>query len=1004
MRIKKLLAFLLCLALIPLNVPLPVARADDSDIFGANIQPNVMIFLDSSGSMETDQIPAQVYVSTTAYPPAVQSGTTYYDAVKVYKDPSSSQKWGDYANTVALVSCGTTAQTTTIRNALNTDGKWTGNTCGGTNHTLATGNYVNYSKSAAGALDKKINIARRVLTKLINNTDGVRMGLAKFKNDAGTLNGDGAYVVAPIGSAKATMVAGLSGWTPANYTPLGEALRDIGTYYKGGTFHGQSFASPIQYDCQPNFVIMMTDGLENGHSNIRTEATNRQTQDHSSTIPGTQKVIVDTVGFAIASTDAAAANTVLQTAATNGGGKFYSTENEAQLEAALEAAIRSIMAAAFSFATPTIPTTSATGIARAYLASFESNPSQPFWTGHLKAYNRSADGNVVTDTTTGKPDESTTCFVDSPTNTKPCYVWDAGLNHTDPSNKGAMPDAASRVIYTATAINGSREDFSIANTNITAARLGVDSTARDSLINFIRGLDAYDQNANGSTTDQRASKLGDIYHSSPVVVTPPFLPGDSSYQAWSASDAIKNRMTILLSGANDGMLHAFRESDGVELWAFIPPDLLDNIKILSQSVPHEFFVDASPIAADIKVGGSWKTIVVFGERRGGPYYHALDITDPTNPTYMWSFTDSKIAETWSEPAIGKVKMDCGSGCTEKYVFFIGGGYDTPSNNALGKAVFAVDANTGTKLWEYYRTGATNDSQYMNFSIPGSPLILDLNNDGFIDRLYIGDVGGQIWRFDLNPTATSGVAHLTAGMVDNWTGRRFFRPGLDTATADPNPPTAGEYYPTQAIYASLNAALDTSGNLWLYFGTGDRNHPNIMTTTNRFYAVKDTGQTTTLHETDLVAASTITTTTTITNGWYLTLPVSEKILAAADVFNSVAFFSTFTPSTTVACGTGGGTAKLYAVQMTTGYAAMDWSTSLAYSTSTSGTGGGSNASNTRSKTIGTGIPSKPIVIISDTGATVTTSVIAATTSQQLPSNPAPPPASMRNILYWKENFQ
>jgi type IV pilus assembly protein PilY1 len=1015
MRIKKLLAFLFCLSLLPLNA-LPVAQADDSDIFGANIQPNVMILLDSSGSMATDQVPAQLYDPGTAYPPAVQSGTTYYNAVQVYKDPSSSNKWGNYANTVALVSCGTGAQTTAIQNTLNTGGTWTGNTCGGTSHTLATGNYVNYSKSAAGALDYKINIARRVLTKLINGTDGVRMGLAIYKNNTSNSTNDGAAILAPIGSTQATMVAALTGWTPANYTPLGEALRDIGTYYKhqavwsynisAGTYTKTTFADPIQYDCQPNFVIIMTDGLQNGSLDVRTEATNRQTQDHSSAIPGIQKVIVDTVGFAIGTADTTAgANATLQTAATNGGGTFYSTVNESQLEAALEAAIRSIMAASFSFATPTIPTTSATGIARAYLASFESNPSQPLWTGHLKAYNRGADGNVVTDTTTGKPDETTTCFADPPTNSKPCYVWDAGLNHTDPSNKGAMPDSANRVIYTATAINGSRENFTLANTNITATRLGVASTARDSLINFIRGLDAYDQNGDGSTTDERASKLGDIYHSSPVVVTPPFLPGDSSYLTWSATDAIKNRTTILLAGANDGMLHAFRESDGVELWAFIPPDLLDNLKDLSQSVPHEFFVDSSPIAADIKVNGSWKTIVVFGERRGGPYYHALDITDPTNPIYLWSFTDSKIAETWSEPAIGKVKMNCGSGCTEKYVLFVGGGYDTASNNSLGKAVFAVDANTGAKLWEYYyATGATDDRKYMNFSVPGNPLALDLSNDGYIDRLYIGDVGGQIWRFDLNPNptatdGTAGVAHLTAGMVDNWTGRRFFRPVLDTATADPNPPAAGEYYPTQAIYSPPNAALDTSGNLWLYFGTGDRNHPNIATTTNRFYGMKDTGQTTTLHETDLVAASTITATTTITNGWYVVLPASEKVLSAADVFNSVAFFSTFTPSTTVACGTGGGTAKLYAVQMTNAYAAIDWGTSLPYTTASP-----SDATKARAKTIGTGIPSKPVVIISDTGATVTTSVIAATTSQQLPSNPAPPPTSMRNILYWKENFQ
>jgi hypothetical protein len=63
----------------------------------------------------------------------------------------------------------------------------------------------------------------------------------------------------------------------------------------------------------------------------------------------------------------------------------------------------------------------------------------------------------------------------------------------------------------------------------------------------------------------------------------------------------------------------------------------------------------------------------------------------------------------------------------------------------------------------------------------------------------------------------------------------------------------------------------------------------------------------------------------------------------------------------------------------------------------------DASTTRSKTIGTGIPSKPVIVLTESGATISTSVIAATTSQQLPSNPAPPPSAMRKVLYWRDMF-
>ena len=82
-------------------------------------------------------------------------------------------------------------------------------------------------------------------------------------------------------------------------------------------------------------------------------------------------------------------------------------------------------------------------------------------------------------------------------------------------------------------------------------------------------------------------------------------------------------------------------------------------------------------------------------------------------------------------------------------------------------------------------------------------------------------------------------------------------------------------------------------------------------------------------------------------------------------------------------------------MLTGYAALDWSSGLAL-TSTS-------PSATRGKEIGTGIPSRPIIVITESGGTISTSVIVATTSQQLPSNPVPPPSAMRKVLYWREVF-
>ena len=343
--------------------------------------------------------------------------------------------------------------------------------------------------------------------------------------------------------------------------------------------------------------------------------------------------------------------------------------------------------------------------------------------------------------------------------------------------------ASSRTIksYASSAL----QNFTTSNTAITTALLGAaDSTEKDQIINYIRGaVDYNDEDLDSNTSEQRPWKLGDIFHSTPVLVPPPFLTStDSTYSTFKTSNA--SRTTILLAGANDGMLHAFQESDGEELWAFIPPNLLDQLKNLKALTGNrDYYVDASPVVADVKTGGTWKTIAIFGERRGGNKYYALDITDTSNPLYLWTFGDTNLGETWSEPAIGKVRMADG---TDKWAAFIGGGFDSTHANynsgvKTSEAFFAVDLSDGTKLWEYYNaTGSTDDRQYMNFSIPGAPTAVDLNNDGYIDRVYIGDVGGQLWKFDVAPT---GGATLSGSLITNWTGKRIFA----AASSQANPP-------------------------------------------------------------------------------------------------------------------------------------------------------------------------------------------------------------------------
>jgi type IV pilus assembly protein PilY1 len=960
-----------------LVLPTSAALADDSDIFGANIQPNVVIMIDNSGSMG-DNAPSNSFDlpapngSAAYYPvlnncdPSGKKNNQTFQAcasVKVYKSGGSST-YTSYANDVGSV---TGTGSTAAQNALNSAGYWSGK-INGSSVNLFTGNYLNYllgTCANGGACSKsKMAIAQEVVNSLLDSVQGVRFGVMTFYYD-GSGNGAGARVVSQVGSNITAMKNAVNNLSPTGNTPLGDALYDVGRYYKGlSTANGTAGAvtSPIQLECQPNFVIFITDGMQTaGTRTMPAEATNRFTQDHATSLTGTQNVLVHTVGFGVTvnttASETQAAYDTLSQSAKNGGGQFYISDDETQLQAALQDAIRRIVQATFTFATPVVPTTSTTGSTKAYLAAFRSDPSSPFWRGFLKAYQRDSSGLVPVDAN-GVPLSS-------------ALVWEAGqVLSTTP--------AANRTIYTA--VSGVRQAFTKTNSAITNTLLAAASNAEhDKIIDFVRGIDSYDENGNGNLTEERAWKLGDIFHSTPVLITPPVMAlNDSSYQAFKTAQA--GRTKVLIAGANDGMLHAFRESDGVELWGFIPPDLLDNLKGLTDTGgDHQFFVDSSPIATDIKISGTWKTIVVFGLRRGGAFYYALDITDTTNPLWLWSFTDTKMTETWSEPSIGKVKL----GGVDKFVGFFGGGYDTASNNAHGKAFFAIDLSNGSLLWQYYKDGTADDRQYMGFSLTENSTAVDLNNDGYVDRVYIGDTGGQLWKFDVSANATT-----------SWAGKRLFT----AVPGQTNPPATGEFYPTQAFYGAPVLAYDTQMNLWVFLGTGDRNHPN-GTASNRFYGIKETttmSNAAALSETNLFDVT--STNGTSSGGWFFRLGTNEKVLDPANVFNMDVLFSGFTPTSTVTCTSGGGTAKLYSVQMATGYAAIDFASGAALSTT--------DASVTRSTTIGQGIASMPVVIVTPPAGSgqATASAITATTNQQLPNNPIPAPTFLKQVRSWRERIQ
>jgi type IV pilus assembly protein PilY1 len=571
--------------------------------------------------------------------------------------------------------------------------------------------------------------------------------------------------------------------------------------------------------------------------------------DMTTAFQGRQNLTVYTIGFN--PSQLAFDSTLLQSTASKGGGRFTYCHNAQTFKAALQSIIEEILEKSVSYVAPTVPISQmerTTSVDRIYLGMFKPT-EKSFWKGNVKKFGIATTANASKNVVIGDvidlngdlaidPATNEICDLDQQSSYTATSYWSTAPDGSDVEQGGVGAKLQSRdfsanprKIYTYNTSVGNTDLTHSSNvfntTNITPAALGYTGpTAADDaskLIDFLYGYDAYDEDGDSITAEKRSWVLGAIIHSRPFVV---------QYAS----------RTVIYVGANDGMLHAFDDTSGEELWAFIPPDLLPRLQNLTGNT-IEFFLDGSPKVYE----GSSQKILVCGERRGGNRYFALDITDPLRPLLLWQIhpglTDySEMGQTWSTPFVGKIKYGTTSSWIDKWVIFIGGGYDTnqdslpvPSsaNDSKGYAVYVVDVFTGGLIWKYTKT----NNALMKYSIPSDFAKVDTDGDGRIDRLYVGDMGGQLWRFDLS-------LHETISSPTNWTAKLIFK------SNDPAP-TSGDlrkiFYPPD-----VGLEMDSNGNYELIiFGTGDREHPSEYAVYNRLYTVKDRNPTSPLKESDLV---------------------------------------------------------------------------------------------------------------------------------------------------------
>jgi len=778
----------------------------------------------------------------------------------------------------------------------------------------------------------------------------------------------------------------------AGLTPTAGTLQEAIDYFKGLGIYDKK--SPITERCQKNFIIYVTDGLPSVNESGTADSADHLMPSVLAKLDALRSLVKSVKGkdytfdiktYILGVGLSNEAKAKLDEMAVHGGtdayGKAYYADKPEEMYTGLENIFSNIVDHCYSYTSPSVPSVRMVDKDVLYISSFIPEETSPFWSGTLKAYQLNSDGTLPVDGA-GNP-------LNSP-------LWDAGI-----ILKGVSPDDRNILTHA----RGAMRDFTSAD--ITSGDLGVATDPqRDAIINYVRGnvQDTYDLDHDENKTEQRPWKLGDIFHSNTVIVgsPSPYYKETGFDGPGGFYDTNKSRTKVVIVGANDGLLHAFNATTGAEEWAFIPNSILTNLKTMMST--HSYYIDSTPKVSDVwlystpldqtKGADEWRTVLVSGLRKGGKHYFALDVTDTLNPIYLWEFPHSgdpqisdyadflnnTLGQSWSEPAIGKVKIRDGSNLLERWVAFIGGGFDpieAVSNNAnvganVGRAFFVVDIKTGEIMKQF--SGLSD----MTHCFAAPPTAVDLNMDGFIDKVYIGDLGGQMWVFDVSSdTAT------------NWTGKVLFR-------------APGGPAEKHMIYYQPAVAFDKYRVPWVYFGTGNREDPNDFTNPpERFFAVKDDGlgydglghYPLTIGDLDDVTPDPHNTFNVASKkGWYIMLDKTaqslEKVLAKPTMFNQLVYFTTYKNVDTEDPCSGAGISNLYAVEYRSGGGALgvDEVTDL------------SGLAGTRSKEVGIGAPSTPVISVSTKAQG---SIIIGTTSGQIYSQEAFSPSSAKVLLYWRE---
>lgn len=728
------------------------------------------------------------------------------------------------------------------------------------------------------------------------------------------------------------------GGSPYHYTPI------VPTLYSAAQYLRDQSRSPITSACQPTHIVLLSDGAptvndrtsSNSLSGINGPSCNTSTasdercgreiakhlaeNDQASWIEDASNyVTTHSIGFALNSgsmnrencTGGNAAARFLCDIAKNGGGGYYSADNASELTNAFNEIIRSVISTDASFVSASAPVNSFNRLDNRdelYFAVFRPQETDR-WPGNLKRYKVDVDGVRILDAAGNEAVDANTGFFSTTSRS----FWSTEVDGNLTSLGGAaskLPAPASRNLYTFTGTDPNNASLTkvTTTTNLNTLLGAANDAEREQLINYLLGWEG------GVANSTQRKAMGDPLHSSPRLVT------------YKANDS------AVVLGTNEGMVHVINTSDGVEHLAFMPKALLGNAKELMGNGPSSvdnrrpygmdntvtlWTNDANGNGSILNDNGTAETgefVYAYATMgRGGRNLYALDLTNRSAPKLLWEIIGGtttgfeKLGQTWSTPVRTKIQIGpvtAQNPPTDVLIF--AGGYDegqdaqvegdtsyTRREDNVGNALYIVNAKTGALIWSI----SVGDDEAMKYSMPSPVRVIDLQTNqagqlvydsaGTADQIFVGDMGGQIWRFIIHNGNTADQL-VTGGVMadlggDGVNARRF-------------------YHAPDVALTRVGGALKLAVNI----GSGYRGHPLHKVIQDRFYSLQTSSLTTSatavIDEDDLADVTSVFTesgtTTALTGkqGWMITLgDDGEKVLSAALTVNNVIYFNTYEPT-------------------------------------------------------------------------------------------------------------